>query len=473
MLNNQHREGCVSNQSGGNSVLTPSYQRVFVFLMFVVCLFDFADRAVFAVLAQTIKTELLLTDFQLGLLQGLAFAFLYSLLGVPLARLAERKSRTKIIAACTALWSAATLFCGFVTSFWGLALGRIGVGVGEAGFLPATNSMVGDQYGRNRRSSIMGLIMLGTPAGILTGSLVGGMFAGPDWRHAFYLLGAGGLIAAGLVLVFIREPARGLADGAKPAISPPPDFKAFLKAVASKPSLMLIIAGGSTAGFGMTSISQFLAVFLARTYEMPVREAAVYYGFISATFLSIGLMVGSFGTDWLSKRDERWPAWGAAIGLCLAPFFYFAAFNVHNITAATVLLVIAGSMLLIFYAPTSGMIQNLLHPRMRATGAATFAMLYTMIGSGLGPTFIGWVSDQMATMAFDGDFHAACPGGVAIAGAGASAAQACLEASALGIQRALNVAVCIFFVAAVLYFFAAVKLRDDFYVEEKTGGGAA
>ncbi len=475
MLNNQHRENCVSNQSSDESVLSPSYQRLFVFLMFIVCLFDFADRAVFAVLAQTIKTELLLTDLQLGLLQGLAFAFLYSLLGLPLARLAERKSRKIIIAACTALWSAATLFCGFVSSFWGLALGRIGVGVGEAGFLPAVNSMVGDQYGRNRRASIMGLIMLGTPAGILTGSLVGGFFAGSNWRHAFYLLGVGGLVAAALVMVFIREPSRGLADGARPSLSPPPDFAAFLKAVRSKSSLMLIIAGGATAGFGMTSISQFLAVFLARTYEMPVREAAVYYGFISATFLSIGLMVGSFGTDWLSKRDERWPAWGAAIGLTLAPFFYFAAFNVHNIVAATVLLVIAGSMLLIFYAPTSGMIQNLLHPRMRATGAATFAMLYTMIGSGLGPTFIGGVSDLMAISAFDGDFHASCPGGVAIAGAGQAAMSACAEASALGIQRALNVAVCIFFLAALLYFLAARKLRDDFYEEAqaKTESGAA
>ncbi|PQA86878.1 hypothetical protein CW354_15500 [Marinicaulis flavus] len=442
--------------------------------MFLVCLFDFADRSVFAVLAQTIKTELLLSDLQLGLLQGLAFAFLYSMLGVPLARLAERKSRVKIMATCAAVWSAATVFCGFAHSFLHIALGRIGVGVGEAGFIPTVNSMVGDRFKRNKRSSIMGIIMLGTPAGILTGSLVGGYFAEAwNWRYAFYILGAAGLIVALSVLLIVREPSRGLADGAPPGVSPPPDFPAFLKTMRSKPSLMLIIAGGSTAGFGMTSISQFLAVFLARTYDMPVREAALYYGFISATFLTIGLMLGSFGTDWLAKRDERWPAWGAAIGLSIAPFFYFAAFNVHNITLATILLVIAGSMLLIFYAPTSGMIQNLLHPRMRATGAAMFAMLYTMIGSGLGPTFIGWVSDLMATGAFDGDFHAACPGGVAIAGASASAVTACLEASALGIQRALNVAVCIFFIAALLYFFASVRLRNDFYEEAKAGADAA
>ncbi|MFC2950679.1 spinster family MFS transporter [Marinicaulis aureus] len=459
----------MSIKSENGDILAPNSQRVFVFLMFFVCLFDFADRAVFAVLAQTIKTELLLTDLQLGLLQGLAFAFLYSMLGLPLARVAERKSRVTIMAVCTAVWSAATLFCGFATSFSHLAIGRIGVGVGEAGFIPTVNSMVGDRFKRNQRASVMGLIMLGTPAGILTGSLVGGYFAEAfDWRYAFYILGAAGLIVALVVYIVIREPSRGLADGSPPSLSPPPDFPAFLKALRSKPSLMLIIAGGSTAGFGMTSISQFLAVFLARTYDMPVREAAVFYGFTSAAFLTIGLMIGSFGTDFLAKRDERWPAWGAAIGLTIAPFFYFAAFNVHNIFLATILLIIAGSMLLIFYAPTSGMIQNLLQPRMRATGAAMFAMLYTMIGSGLGPTFIGGVSDLMATVAFDGDFHASCPGGVALAGANASAAAACLEASALGIQRALNVAVCIFFAAALLYFLASRKIRDDFYTEGKS-----
>lgn len=454
----------LTHKTAPESRLAPAYQLRFIVLMFFVCLFDFADRAVFAVLAQTIKVELRLSDFQLGLLQGLAFALLYALLGVPIARLAERFSRLKIIVACAAFWSAATIWCGFAKGFGQLALGRIGVGVGEAGFLPAANSLVGDQFPRNRRASVMGLIMLGTPAGILAGALLGGYIADiASWRHAFFFLGAPGMLTAVLVLLFLKEPMRGQIDGGVVKNSPTPDFHAFLKTLRSKPALMFIFAGGAMAGFGNSSISQFLAVFLARVHNMEVREAAAYYGVISATFLTIGLIGGSFGTDWLSKRDARWPAWGGAIGLCIAPFIYFVAFNTQNITAATVLLIMAGSCLMIFYAPTSGMIQNLLEPRMRATGAAIFAMLYTLFGYGLGPTFIGLVSDVTASIAYAGDFQTDCPGGGAADRSDAAMAAACQAASSIGIQRALLIAVCIFFVAGFFYYLASRTLREDLH----------
>lgn len=444
--------------------MTSSYQLRYVSLMFVVCLFDFADRAIFAVLAQTIKVELRLSDFQLGLLQGLAFAFLYALLGVPIARLAERKSRLKIIAFCTAFWSAATLWCGFAQGFIQLALGRIGVGVGEAGFLPAANSLVSDQFPRNRRASTMGLIMLGTPAGILTGALLGGHIAEiASWRHAFFFLGAPGLVAALLVILLLKEPMRGQMEGGTVKNTPPPDFPAFLKTLWSKPALMFIIAGGAMAGFGNSSIAQFLAVFLARVHNMEVREAAAYYGLISATFLSIALLVGSFGTDWLAKHDARWPAWGGAIGLSIAPLIYFVAFTTQNIVAATILLIVAGSCLMIFYAPTAGMIQNLLDPRMRATGAAIFAMLYTIFGYGLGPTFIGFVSDRMAAIAYGGNFATDCPGGLAVNLDDQVLVTACQAATSAGIQHALMVAVCVFFIAGFLYYLASRTLREDFY----------
>lgn len=449
-------------QTADRSVLAPSYRRRFVVLMFLVCLFDFADRAVFAVLAQPIKEELLISDLQIGLLQGLAFALLYSTLGLPVARMAERWSRKNIIAICTAVWSAATTWCGFATGFASLALGRIGVGMGEAGFLPAVNSMVGDQVEKNRRASIMALIMLGTPAGILTGSLVGGYVAGlASWREGFFALGIPGLLTALAVWFFIREPARGLADGMEPERKPPPDFRAFLATLRQKRSLLFVILGGSTAGFGMTSISQFLAVFLARVHELDTREAAAYYGSISASFLALGLLIGSFGTDYLARRDARWPAWGAAIGLCVAPFLYFTAFQAESLPLATALLIAAGTMLLLFYAPTSGMIQNLLPPRMRATGIACFTLLYTVFGSGMGPVFVGFVSDRMAARAYDGEFFADCPGGVAPQDAAASLRSACEAASASGVQDALLVAVCIFFVAGLFYFLASRSLRED------------
>jgi predicted MFS family arabinose efflux permease len=454
-------------EPGQARLLTPAYRRLFVGTMFLVCFFNFADRAVFSVLAQTIKADLRLTDFQLGLLQGLAFALLYAAVGLPIGRLAERISRLRIIALATAIWSAATVASGMAAGFVQLMLARLAVGMGEAGFTPTTASLVSDLVPRQRRASTMALIMLGTPAGLFLGSVVAGWVAAHHgWRAAFLVLGIPGLIVAGLVLLLLREPDRGLAEGAPPEKRPAPPFRDFLRILKCNRSLRLIIAAGGLAGFGMTSISQFLAVFLARVHGMKVGEAAAYYGSISGLSLAIGLLVGSFGTDFLSRRDLRWPAWGAAIGLGLAPFLYWLAFAAESRLAASVLLVLAGSTLLLFFGPTTAMIQNLLQPRMRATGAALYMMIYTMIGAGLGPTFVGFVSDRLAARAFAGDYATACPGGLPPAGAVPALARACADASAAGVQQALTAAVCVFFVAAFLFLLVARSLRADLYDSE-------
>lgn len=357
-------------------LLSAGYGRTFIVMSFLVATFNFADRSVFAVTAQQIKADLSLSDFQLGILQGVAFALLYALLGVPIGRLAERVSRVKIITAAIVFWSMITMACSLVGSFAQLMLCRIGVGVGEAGSQPATSSLVGDLFPRERRASIMGLILLGSPIGTFLGASVGGAVSGVwGWRAAFIVMGLPGVVLGLLVLLLLREPRRGLADNLPPVQAPAPNFGVFLKVVGRKPALMFVIAGGALAGFGMSSISQFLAVFLARVYDLPVRSAGALYGTISALALGSGLLIGSFGTDWLARRgDGRWPAWGAAIGLFIAPFSYWIAFNAATPALGTVLLIISGCFLLLYYGPTIGMIQNLLEPRMRATGAAVFGM---------------------------------------------------------------------------------------------------
>ena len=314
----------------------------------------------------------------------------------------------------------------------------------------------------------MSLILLGTPAGTFLGATVGGAVAGAwGWRAAFLALGIPGVAVGLLVLLLLREPPRGLVDNAPPSRMPPPSFVDFLRVVARKRGLLFVIAGGALAGFGMTSISQFLAVFLARVYGLPVREAGTPYGTISAVALGIGLLAGSFGTDWLARRgDGRWSAWGPAIGLCTAPFLYWIAFNAASAALGTVLLIVAGSFLLLFYGPTTGMIQNLLEPRMRATGAALFGMLYTIIGSGLGPPFVGWMSDRFAGMRFAGSYLAQCPGGRAVAGAAPGVDRACAEAAAEGLKLALMTSVGVFFVAGACFLIAARSIRGDYYVAD-------
>lgn len=446
--------------SGDEQLLSAGYRRTFVLLSFLVATFNFADRAVFAVAAQQIKGELGLSDLQLGILQGIAFALLYAGLGVPIGRLAERTSRVRIVAGAIFVWSAMTMACGTVGNFAHLLLCRMGVGMGEAGSQPATASLVSDLFPRDRRASVMGLILLGSPAGAFLGAAGGGWVASHwGWRAAFVAMGLPGIVIGAIVLLVLREPRRGLADGAPPTPRPAPDFPAFLREVGRKPALMFVLAGGALAGFGMSAVSQFLAIFLARVYDLPPLSAGTLYGTISALSLTGGLLIGSFGTDWLSRRgDGRWPAWGAAIGLFVAPFVYWAAFSAGSARLGTALLILSGCFLLLYYGPTMGMIQNMLEPRMRATGAAVFGMLYTLIGYGGGPTFVGWMSDRFAAAAFTGDYLRTCRLGHD------ALAHACAVAAATGVRQALMAAVCVFFLAGGLFLLAARTLRADYHI---------
>ena len=201
------------------------YRRRFIALMFLVCLFNFADRAVFAVLAQPIREALRLSDFELGILQGLSFAILYALLGLPIGRLAEHRSRIAIVSFSLAIWSAMTVASGLVGGFVQLMLARIGVGMGEAGFTAPTSSLVSDHFPRSLRASMMAAIQLGTPLGIFAGSLIGGAVGARfGWRAGFLVLGLPGLALAAAIPLLLREPSRGLADGLPPERGPPPDF---------------------------------------------------------------------------------------------------------------------------------------------------------------------------------------------------------------------------------------------------------
>lgn len=435
-------------------------RRLLVGVLFLASLLNFADRAVFSVLAQTIKTDLRLTDLQLGLLQGLVFALLYAVAGMPIARIAERRSRTGVIALATAVWSAATFATGLAGGFVQLALARLVVGLGEAGFTPPAASLVADVVPHGRRASTMSVVQLGSPAGALAGAILAGLIAAHwNWRSAFLLFAVPGFVVALLLVMLVREPARGQFDHASQAGPEAPSFGEFLRTVRATPALRWVIAGGSLAGFGMTAVSQFLAVFLARAHHLGVRDTATTFGLISGIALSLGLLGGSFGTDLLARRDPRWPAWGSAIGLTLTPPLYWLAFHAPDLPTAFALLLVAGTMLILFYGPTYGLIQNLLPARMRASGMALFTLLYTLVGAGLGPVFVGAMSDMLASSHYAGVYVLACPKGLPLPGSGEAAAEACRAASTAGLRGALSIAVTAHFAAALCFLRAAAMLR--------------
>jgi len=453
-MSGRYREAGPSGRSASRKLM--------IGVLFLASTLNFADRAVFAALAQTIKADLKLSDFQLGLLQGLVFALLYSIAGMPIGRLAERLPRTRIIAAATVVWSAATAASGLAANFAQLALSRLMVGLGEAGFTPPAASLVADVVPRTRRASFMALVMLGSPVGALSGAMLAGLIAATwNWRLAFFAFALPGFVVAMLLVWLVAEPERGQFDPSTTEAVTVPSLGEFLRAVWNSRALTWVIAGGSLAGFGMTAISQFLAMFLARTFQLGVRDAAGLFGLITGIALSIGLIVGSFGTDYLARRDPRWPAWGAGLGLSCAPPLYWLAFHTASLHLAVPVLLAAGAMLLVFYGPTTGMIQNLLPARMRASGVALYTLLFTLIGSGLGPVFVGGMSDRFAAQSYAGNYLMDCPKGLPMAGAGPALAEACRAASASGLQSALSLAVTVLFLAALCFVRAASHLRQD------------
>ncbi len=452
--------------AGDARELTSSaYRTRFIAVLFLVATFNFADRSVFAATAQTIKVDLGLDDAQLGLLQGLVFASLYSVLGLPVGWLAERINRVRIIAVSIGVWSAMTLLCGRVHSFPQMFMARAGVGVGEAGYMAPTNSLAADLFPPERRATAMALIMLGSPAGGLLGALSGGWFAEHgSWRDAFIVLAIPGLLLALLLPLVLREPPRGLVDGASPADSRAAGFVEVLRHVWSTPALRWVMIAGTLAQFGMTAISQFMAPFLARTHQLAPARAATVYGLISAASLTLGLLLGALGTDRAGRHDRRWAAWGPAIGLTCAAPLYMLAFNQRTVTGSALLLLAAGMVLLCYYGPALGMIQNMVGPRMRATAAAVYAVAYGLLGLGLGPTCAGYLSEALARRSFTaGNFAELCRGGRAAPEAAPELVAACARASAEGLQGALTGIMAVFLLAALAFVMAARTYRRDIY----------
>jgi MFS family permease len=443
-------------------LLGTAYRRRFVVLLFLVCLFNLADRAVFSVMAPLMRVELGLTDSQIGILQGLSFALLYGGLGIPVGRLAERHSRVRIIAIATAIWSAATALSGLAGNYLQMMLTRIGVGMGEAGFTAPTSSLVADHFPRERRASAMGLIMLGLPVGTLVGAIGGGLIGQAfGWRAAFYALGIPGLIVAALAWYLLREPPRGLADGARetavPARGAVPPLSAVFRHLATVPTLRHIVIGAAICSIGIQGVAQFMPLFLVRSFRMPIPEAATLFGLISGGSLAVGLLLGAFGTDRAALRDGRWPALGPAIALLITPVLFIGAFALQEVWLVVVLLAGGCVGAMIHYGPTVGMIQNLTPVSMRSSAAAIFAMLYALSGTGLGPTFVGIASDAIAAAGFAGDYAATCaPGRIAPA-----MEAACAEAARSGLSRALMLCVLAYAWGGVHYFLATRSLRRD------------
>lgn len=440
-------------------------RRVYVLVMMIlIYTSNFIDRSLLGVLGQPIKADLKLQDWQLGMLGGLAFAVLYAFAGLGVARLAERKSRVTIISAALAIWSAMTALCGAAVGFWSLALARVGVGLGEAGYTPPSYSLIADYYPPEKRASALGLFTLGVPLGAFLGATLGGALAQAfGWRATFLLLGVPGIALALLFKFTVREPVRGGFDPPVTAEGPPPSLAAVLATVIRKKAFVHLTVGAALTSFSGYAVAQFAIPLLVRGYPLDLRTASIAYGVVGALAAAVGVGAGGYIADFAGKKDPRFRAWIPGAALMIAAPLYMFAFTRPTVAGLGAAVILPAILQYLYLGPVFALAQNMVEARTRATATAIVNVVITLVGLGLGPMTIGALSDLFASRSYTGlmPFVQACPGGVAPAGAEGFAATACRAASYAGLQQALIAAAAVYVWAGLHFVLAARSLKKD------------
>ena len=357
----------------------------------------FIDRIIMQVLVEPVKAEFHLSDTQIGLLTGLAFAVLNVGLGLWVARIAERRRRMTLISIGAVLWSIATAACGLVNNFMQLVLARVSVGVGEAVGLPSSSSIISDYFPREKRTTAMSVLFLAPPIGAFIGFVVGGFIAQQyGWRATFWIAAIPGMLLAVLATLTVGEPQRGRYDDLGDKIDEVPSFAAVLRRVWVRYSLRHMLAGSVVASMVGFGVNAFLTAFLMRRFGYSLAEAGLISGFIAALPASVSVYAAGWLADRIGRRDARSYGFIPGISLLLSAPLYILAVTRTDPTYAVVLLGIATLFMYAYLGPTQGVFQNMMHPRMRVTSFAFNSMLYSLIGNGLGPLLVGGLSDQFA-----------------------------------------------------------------------------
>ncbi|MET0404132.1 MAG: MFS transporter, partial [Cystobacter sp.] len=473
---------------------SPRYKNLVLTLLVVAYTLNFVDRTIIATIGQAIKVDLKISDTQLGLLGGLYFALLYTLLGIPIARIAERASRVNIIAWAILVWSGFTALCGMAASFAQLALYRFGVGIGEAGLSPPAHSLISDYFEPRKRASALSVYSFGIPLGIMFGAVVGGWLAQNfSWRVAFMAVGVPGILVALVIKLLIQEPPRGHSETPLPASADtqaaraPSTLGNELKEVGAVTRILLgrwpvlhMVVGITLANIGSYGSGQFVPPYFIRTFGLNYTQVGVITGLVSGFSAGIGTLLGGFAADRLARRGARWYALTPAIGLSIAAPLYIAAYLQDSWQTAALILLLPGIFHYTYLGPTFGVVQNAVATHQRATAAALLLFFLNLIGLGGGPPLTGWMIDHFAAFnyahpdtggllaALGGFFSAdtqsfqlACPGGAAPPDAAAAVAARCANSLALATRQGIIVTLCFYFWAALHYLVSSFGLAKQ------------
>ena len=375
---------------------TPALRAYTVGLLTFIYTTNYVDRQIVAILLQSIKLDMGLSDTQLGLLSGLAFAIFYATLGIPIAYLADRVSRKKIIIVSLSLFSVMTIICGFAQNFIQLLLARIGVGVGEAGTSPPSHAMIADMYAPNERATPLAIFALGINIGLLIAFLVGGWVNHHyGWRTAFQVVALPGLLLVVIAMFTLRDPPRGLSDGQEAQKAPP--LGEVARYILHNKTLRQLIIGSTlvvTVGYGAIA---WLPTYFVRVHAMTTIEVGQILALLIGIGGGIGTALGGHFADRLGKRDVRWNLWLIVILALVGLPFSVGAYLATDATLAIILLAFPVSVGALYFGPTLAMLHTLVRPEMRSLASAILLFINNIIGLGLGPLMIGVLSDYFST----------------------------------------------------------------------------
>lgn len=384
----------------GATAMSATATRAMLWTLLVVYILNFLDRQIVNILAEPIKQELGLSDTLLGLLAGPAFAVFYAVLGIPIARYADRTTtnRAWLISVSLAVWSAMTAVCGLAQNFWQLLLARIGVGVGEAGCTPAAHSLISDTVPPEKRASAIAFYGMGVPIGSLLGLIIGGVVNDLyGWRVALMLVGLPGLLLAALLPLLMKEPRRlGLAAGEKvaPQAAALPMREAITEIFGSKAYLYIFIAASVTAflsyGKGLWTISFFI-----RSHGLSTTEAGLSMAVALGLAGVIGTWLGGKMADVFGKRDKKHLLTFPAYGMAIAAPILFLGYWAGDWRLAVALLIVPTILNAAYYGPAYACVQGLVRPQARAMAASIMLFGQNLIGLGLGPFVFGVLSDAL------------------------------------------------------------------------------
>ncbi|MEM5517040.1 MFS transporter [Henriciella sp. AS95] len=485
-------EGVSGASAGGanEGYSTAGYRAYILGSLLLVYVFNFIDRSILAILNDPIKESLQLEDWHMGLLGGLAFAMLYTTLGIPIARVAERVNRKWIIIVSLLLWSLMTVLCGLATSFIMLFVLRICVGIGEAGCTPPAQSMIADYFKPTSRATAVSIYALGVPLGAMIAGVAGGwindyvtgenihaMFGSSGmgwaqglldwqslegWRLAFILVGLPGVILATILMLTMKEPPRGYTDPPEAVKLEPASFAQVLGILARKPTYIHVVIGAALASFAGYGIGHFVPAYFVRTHELSLSEAAIYYSLILGLCGAIGVFSSGYISDRISSRHPNALSWLPAIGMaCAVPLYVFGF--LQNVLWLTMPPLMIAALLKYFYlGPMYAVSGGVVDSRMRATSVAITLFFTNLIGLALGPTTSGMLSSLIKSNILSGsDLGLSIEACKVPADLSAEAVALCTHADSKGLQYAIVIFACVYAWAALHYLLAGRTLQRD------------